>query len=46
MMSLQKLEPYYGTQFFLVDLERGEMFAYIQQQCKVIRVDTRTTSYK
>ena len=32
MMSLQRLEPYYGTQFFLVDLEMGEMFAYIQQQ--------------
>ena len=32
MMSLQRLEPYYGTQFFLVDLETGEMFAYIQQQ--------------
>ena len=32
MMSLQRLEPYYGTQFFLVDLEMGEMFAYIQQE--------------
>ena len=32
MMTLQKLEPYYGTQFFLVDLETGEMFAYIRQQ--------------
>ena len=32
MMSLQRLEPYYGTQFFLVDLETGEMFAYIQQE--------------
>ena len=31
-MTLQKLEPYYGTQFFLVDLETGEMFAYIWQQ--------------
>ena len=30
--TLQRLEPYYGTQFFLVDLETGEMFAYIQQQ--------------
>ena len=29
MMSLQRLEPYYETQFFLVDLETGEMFAYI-----------------
>ena len=31
-MTLQRLEPYYGTQFFLVDLETGEMFAYIRQQ--------------
>ena len=33
-MTLQRLEPYYGTQFFLVDLEMGEMFAYIRQQWK------------
>ena len=32
VMTLQRLQPYYGTQFFLVDLETGEMFAYIQQQ--------------
>ena len=32
VMTLQRLEPYFGTQFFLVDLEMGEMFAYIQQQ--------------
>ena len=32
MMSLQRLEPYYGTQFFLVDLETGEVFAYIGQK--------------
>ena len=32
VMTLQRLEPYYGTQFFLVDLEMGEMFAYIRQQ--------------
>ena len=32
MMSLERLEPYYGTQFFLVDLEMGEMFAYIRQK--------------
>ena len=31
-MTLQRLEPYFGTQFFLVDLETGEMFAYIRQQ--------------
>ena len=29
--SLQRLEPYYRTQFFLVDLETGEVFAYTQQ---------------
>ena len=32
VMTLQQLEPYFGTQFFLVDLETGEMFAYIWQQ--------------
>ena len=32
VMTLQRLEPYYGTQFFLVNLETGEMFAYIRQQ--------------
>ena len=32
VMTLQRLEPYYGTQLFLVDLETGEMFAYIRQQ--------------
>ena len=32
VMTLQRLEPYNGTQFFLVDLETGEMFAYIRQQ--------------
>ena len=32
VMTLQRLEPYFGTQFFLVDLEMGEMFAYILQQ--------------
>ena len=31
-MTLQRLEQYFGTQFFLVDLETGEMFTYIQQQ--------------
>ena len=29
VMTLQRLELYFGTQFFLVDLETGEMFAYI-----------------
>ena len=32
VMTLQRLEPYYRTQFFLVDLKMGEMFAYIRQQ--------------
>ena len=32
VMTLQRLEPYYGTQFFLVDLEMGEMFTFIRQQ--------------
>ena len=32
VITLQRLELYLGTQFFLVDLETGEMFAYIRQQ--------------
>ena len=32
VMTLQRLEPFFGTQFFLVDLETREMFAYIRQQ--------------
>ena len=32
VLSLQRLDPYYGTQFFLVDLETGELFAFVQQQ--------------
>ena len=32
LLSLHRLEPYYRTQFFLVDLEMAEMFAYIRQQ--------------
>ena len=32
VVSLQRLEPYYGTQFFLIYLETGEVFAYAQQQ--------------
>ena len=38
MMSLQRLEPYHGTQFFLVDLETGEMFTYIRQQWRRTRL--------
>ena len=29
IVSLQWLEPYYGTEFFLMDLEMGKVFAYI-----------------
>ena len=32
VMTLRRLEPYFGTQFFLVDLETGEMFVYIRHQ--------------
>ena len=32
VMTLQRLEPYFGTQFFLVNLETAEMFTYIRQQ--------------
>ena len=39
VMTLQRLELYYGTQFFLVDLETGEMFAYIRQQWRRAGLD-------
>ena len=32
IVNFQRLEPYYGIQFFLVDLEMGEIFAFVQQQ--------------
>ena len=32
VISLQRLEPYYGTQFFLLDLETGKVLAIVQQQ--------------
>ena len=32
VLSLHRLELYYRAQVFLVDLETGEMFAYIRQQ--------------
>ena len=32
VVNLQRLEPYYRTQFFLADLETGELFAFVQQQ--------------
>ena len=28
VMNLQRLEPYYGTTFFMVDLETGEVLRY------------------
>ena len=31
-ITLPRIEPYFGTQFFLVDIETGELFALIQQQ--------------
>ena len=32
VVNLQRLESYYGTPFFLVDLEMGEVFGHLQQQ--------------
>ena len=32
VITLPRIEPYFGTQFFLVDIENGELFALIQQQ--------------
>ena len=32
VVNLPRIEPYYGTQFFLVDVDTGEMFAFAQQQ--------------
>ena len=32
VMSLHRLEAYYRTQFFLIDLETGELFGYVQMQ--------------
>ena len=34
VMTLQRLERYCGTQFFLVDRETGEISAYIRQQLR------------
>ena len=30
--TLQNLEAYYGTHFFLIDLETGELFTFMHQQ--------------
>ena len=32
VITLPRIEPYFGTQFFLVDIDTGELFALIQQQ--------------
>ena len=32
VVNLPRIEPYYGMQFFLVDMDTGELFAFVQQQ--------------
>ena len=32
VITLPRIEPYFGTQFFMVDIDTGELFALIQQQ--------------
>ena len=32
VVNLPRIEPYYGMQFFLVDMDTGEMFGFVQQQ--------------
>ena len=32
VVNLPRIEPYYGTQFFLVDMDAGELFVFVQQQ--------------
>ena len=32
VITLPRIEPYFGMQFFLVDIDTGELFALIQQQ--------------
>ena len=32
VVTLPRLEPYRGTQFYLVNLETGEVFGFVQQQ--------------
>ena len=32
VITLPRIEPYFGTQFFLVDIDTGELFVLIQQQ--------------
>ena len=32
VVNLPRIDPYYGTQFFLVDMDTGELFTCVQQQ--------------
>ena len=32
VVNLPRIEPYYGTRFFLVDMDTSELFAFVQQQ--------------
>ena len=32
VVNLPRIEPYYATQFFLVDLDTGKLFTFVQQQ--------------
>ena len=32
VVNLPRIEPHYGTKFFLVDMDTGELFAFVQQQ--------------
>ena len=32
VVNLPRIEPYYGTQFFLVDMDTGELSVFVQQQ--------------
>ena len=36
VVNLPRIEPYYGTQFFLVDMDTGELFAFVQQEWRHI----------
>ena len=38
VVTLHRLEPYCGTQFYLVNLETGEVFGFVQQQWFTIHI--------
>ena len=38
MINLPRLEPYFVMQFFLVDMDTGELFAFVQQQWRCTRL--------